>query len=36
MRRKGDDFLNKLMNDPEVWKLVSEKIATMGLTKEDI
>lgn len=31
LRKEGDDIMNKLLSDPEVMKLITEKMATMGL-----
>lgn len=33
MRKESDEIMNMLMRDPEVQKLIMEKIATMGLDK---
>ncbi|MEK6974641.1 MAG: tyrosine-type recombinase/integrase [Nanoarchaeota archaeon] len=33
LRNKSDELMNKLINDPEVYMLIMEKIATMGLNK---
>ncbi len=33
MRKESDEIMNKLMRDPEVMKLITEKIAIMGLNK---